>query len=183
MFEPMDGSTIATVTSVALAAIAAIASWASVRLNRRQWLLAQQPILSAQMERQGSGEVHLLILNAGAGPARGVRFCVAVGDKFVSGFAGPQYGGYLRPGDRAVVVLELEAGRGEQANGVVMCWDAIGRVHRFTMHGEHKVLRQRRGVTEQMTDPQAAYRELYGGGALDGLDRVGGRGQRPPAPA
>jgi hypothetical protein len=100
-----------TVASVALAAVAATASWASVHLSRRQWLLAQQPFLQGQVVIRHSGEREFKILNAGAGAARGVRFCVAVDEKFAAGYAGPQYGGLLDSGETATVSFEKVYGR------------------------------------------------------------------------
>lgn len=165
-----------TAASVALAAVAATASWASVRLSRRQWLLAQQPFLRGQVVIRHSGERELKILNAGAGAARGVRFCVAVDEKFAAGYAGPQYGGLLVSGETATVVLDLEGAKGLKALGVVLCWDAVGRVHQFTMEGKHSTFR-RRPSSESSTDPEAAFEKVYGRHALSELLRVGGRGR------
>ena len=168
-----------TAVSVAFAAIAAAASWVSIHLSRRQWILAQQPFLSAQLVIRHTGERELRILNAGVGAARGVRFCVVVEDKFVAGYAGPQYGGFLVPGDTACVVVDLNGLKGARARGVVLCWDGAGRVHRFTMEGEHSVLRRPPSMSEASTNPEAAYQDIYGSGTLESLLRVSGRGKHP----
>lgn len=167
----------APTASAALAALAATASWVSVRANRRQWLLASRPCLSSQLEMRSNGDIEMTVLNAGPGSARGLRFCVVAGDQFATGYAGPQYGGVLGAQERAVVVLRLKSRHGEQVQGVVLCWDPIGRLHCFTMHGEHRLLRsQRRGPDP--SEPQAAYLKLYGKRSLDGLQRVDGHGPR-----
>lgn len=176
MFLAVETQSWITVASVALAALAAAASWASVRLSRRQWLLAQQPFLRSQVVIRETGERELRILNAGAGSARGVRFCVAVEEKFGAGYAGPQYGGFLASGDTAIVVLGLDGKKGLKAKGVTLCWDAAGRVHEFTMEGRHNVL-DRPSSSESSTDPEAAFRKVYGRNGLDGLLRVEGRGK------
>jgi len=167
-----------TVASVALAALAAAASWASVHLSRRQWLLAQQPILRSQVMIRQNGERELKILNAGAGPARGVRFCVAVETKFAAGYAGPQYGGFLAPGDTATVVLYLDGEKGSKTRGVILCWDSARRIHQFTTEGKHRVLR-RPLSSESSTDPEVAFENIHGHQALGGLLRVSGRGIDP----
>lgn len=166
-----------TVVSVALAALAATASWASVRLSRRQWLLTQQPFLRGQVIIRQTGERELRILNAGAGAARGLRFCVAVENEFAAGYAGPQYGGLLAPGATATVVLDLAGEGGLKAVGVVLCWDAADRVHQFTMEGKHRVLR-RRSFSDSSTDPEAAFENVYGRHSLGELLRVGGTGRK-----
>lgn len=138
--------------------------------------MAQQPFLRGQVVIRHGGERELKILNAGAGAARGVRFCVVVEKKFVAGYAGPQYGGLLDPGQTSTVVLDLDGGRGAKAIGVVLCWDSVGRIHQFTMEGDHRVLRQR-SASESSTDPEAAFAKVYGRGALGDLLRVSGRGK------
>lgn len=164
---------------VALAALAAGASWASVRLNRRQWLLAQQPFLSLQLVIEQSGERVLKILNAGPGPARGVRFCVAAGAEFASGYAGAQFGGYLAPGQRTELVLELSAEAKTEMSGIVICWDGAERVHRFSTLGGRTISRRNKD-SEGATDPEQAFRAQFGDAALQGLHRVRGRGRGAP---
>jgi hypothetical protein len=167
-----------SLVGIGLAALAAAASWASVRLNRKQWLLAQQPFLSVQLEIE-NGERILKILNAGAGPARGVRFCLATGDEFASGYAGPQYGGLLHPGKRAEIVLDLEANRDDSIRGVAVCWDGVERIHSFGAKAEHSIRRRRRRGRGDGTDPEEAFRKRYGSDALAGLRRVKGHGRAP----
>lgn len=166
-----------SLAGVGLAALAAAASWASVRLNRRQWLLSQQPFLSIQLLIEANGDRVLKILNGGPGSARGVRFCVAAGDEYVAGYAGAQYGGVLNTGGRAEVVLDLKATRNDSIQAVATCWDGVERIHRFTAHGGHSVKRKPRRDPTDATDPEAAFQDQYGTDSLGDLRRVGGRGR------
>lgn len=162
------------------AALAAGASWASVRLNRRQWLGSQEPHLLLQLVIEQGGERVLNILNGGPGPARGLRFCVVAGEEFASGYAGPQFGGWLPPGERAQVVLELAVSEGSKMCGVVACWDGAGRVHRFSDSGGHSVLRRPKGPPEAATDPERGFHAVFGVDHLQGLRRVTGRARKTP---
>jgi hypothetical protein len=162
------------------AALAACASWASVRLNRRQWLGSQQPYLSVQLVIERGGERVLNILNGGPGLARGVRFCVVAGEEFASGYAGPQFGGWLGPGQRAQIVLELAVPGGSKMRGVAVCWDGAERVHRFSDSGEHTINSRPRGPAEAASDPEEAFRETFGVDLLAGRRRVAGRGRTTP---
>lgn len=162
------------------AALAACASWASVRLSRRQWLGSQEPHLLIQLVIERGGERVLNILNGGPGPARGVRFCVAAGDEFASGYAGPQFGGWLPPGERAQIVLELTASVGPKMCGVAVCWDGAGRVHQFTDSGRHTAISRPKHPAEAASDPEATFRAVFGDTDLRGLHRVAGRGRTVP---
>lgn len=168
-----------SLAGVGLAALAAAASWASVRLNRRQWLLSQQPFLSIQLLIEANGERILKILNGGPGSARGVRFCVAVGDEYVAGYAGAQFGGVLNTGERAEVVLDLKATREDQIQAVATCWDGVERIHRFSARADHSVQRKPRRHASNGTDPERAFCEQYGSDSLRDLRRVHGRGRDP----
>lgn len=166
-----------SLAGVSLAALAAAASWASVRLNRRQWLLSQQPFLSVQLLIEANGDRVLKILNGGPGAARGVRFCLAAGGEYVAGYAGAQFGGVLNTGERTEVILDLQATRNDAIQAVATCWDGVEQVHRFTAHGDHSVERKPRRNTTSATDPEAAFRDQYGSDSLRDLRRVSGRGR------
>ena len=159
------------------AAVAACASWASVRLNRRQWLGSQEPHLLIQLVIERGGERVLNVLNGGPGPARGVRFCVVAGKEFASGYAGPQFGGWLPPGERAQIVLELTASERSKMRGIAVCWDGAGRVHQFTDSGRHTAISRPKDPAEAASDPEAAFRAAFGDPSLLGLHRVQGRGR------
>lgn len=166
-----------SLVGVGLAALAAAASWASVRLNRRQWLLSQQPFLSIQLLIERNGDRVLKILNGGPGSARGVRFCVATADEYVAGYAGEQFGGVLNTGERAEVVLDIQAGRDDQIKAVAICWDGVERVHVFTAHADHRTHRKSQRNPVDATNPEAAFRDRYGVDSLRGLRRAHGRGR------
>jgi hypothetical protein len=166
-----------SLVGLAFAALAAGASWASVRLNRRQWLLSQQPFLRLQLLVEPSGDHVLKILNAGPGSARGVRFCLAAGEEYVAGYAGPQFGGFLDAGDKAEVVLDLQATRNDPLQAVAVCWDSVERIHRFSAHDDHFVRRGPRRSPLTASDPEKAFLEIYGQNALENLRQVSGHGR------
>jgi hypothetical protein len=166
--------------STIFAALAAGASAVSVWLNRRQWLASQEPFLLLQLGIEASGERVLNILNAGPSSARGLRFCVAAGEEFAAGYAGPQFGGYLAPGERAELVLGLTAEGKEKMRAVAVCWDGAGRIQRFNDGGEREILRPSKSSAEVASDPEAAFRSVFGDNSLQGLRRVEGRGRKVP---
>jgi hypothetical protein len=147
-----------SLAGVGLAALAAAASWASVRLNRRQWLLSQQRFLSIQLLIERNGDRVLKILNGGPGSARGVRFCVATADEYVAGYAGEQFGGVLNTGERAEIVLDIQASRNDdQIKAIATCWDGVERAHIFTAHADHRIQRKSRRDRADETNPEAAF--------------------------
>ncbi|MBS1892288.1 MAG: hypothetical protein JST59_13410 [Actinobacteria bacterium] len=166
-----------SLVGVGLAALAAAASWASVRLNRRQWLLSHQPFLSVQLLIERNGDRVLKILNGGPGSARGVRFCVATANNYVAGYAGEQFGGVLNIGERAEIVLDIQAARNDQIKAVATCWDEVERVHIFTAHADHRIRRKSRRSPVDATNPEAAFRGRYGADSLSDLHRADGRGR------
>lgn len=166
--------------STIFAALAAGASAVSVLLNRRQWLASQEPFLLLQLGVESNGERVLNILNAGPSSARGLRFCVAAGDEFAAGYAGPQFGGYLAPGERAELVLDLTAEGSEKMRAVAVCWDGAGRIQLFTDSGEREALRPSKTSPETASDPEVAFRSIFGASSLQGLRRVKGRGRKVP---
>jgi hypothetical protein len=133
----------APAASAGFAFLAATASWASVRLNHRQWRQSRMPNVHAQMwHKQKTNRIELVILNAGPGVARGVGFCVVLGDEYVAGFAGPNMGGFLNPGERVVVETDFTAGNVTKYEGVVTCDDVLGRFHSWAIHPvRHRVWR------------------------------------------
>jgi hypothetical protein len=167
-----------SLAGVGLAALAAGASWASVHLSRRQWLLSQQPFLRLQLLVEPNGDRVLKILNAGPGNARGIRFCLAAGHEYVAGYAGPQFGGLLSPGDKAEVVLEIQATKNDPVQAVVVCWDGAERIHKFSAHDDHIVRRKTRNPLTA-TDPEKTFREIYGQRALENLRQASGQGRIP----
>lgn len=175
-----DGSTAQWIAlaSAVFAALAASASWASVRFNRRQWLASQQPFLVLQLSVEPSGGLRLVILNAGNSAARGVRFCVAARKQFAAGYAGGEFGGYLAPGQRARIKLELSGKDGDKIRGVAVCWDGAGRVQRFSDRGDCENLARPRGNSETASDPLEAFSSFFGAQALQGHHRVQGQGLR-----
>jgi hypothetical protein len=127
------------------AACAAAASWAAVRLNYRQWRASRLPELRIQgWHKHKTGKIEFIILNAGAGVARGVGFCVVFGEEYVSGFAGPNFGGFLNPGERVTVETDLTPGSAGEYQGVVTCDDVVGCYHSWSIRPvQHRVWRTR----------------------------------------
>lgn len=163
----------APVASTALAAIAATAAWFNVRHSRRQWLTAHRPVIVAQLvDRPERGRIELELLNTGVGAARRVRFCVVLGDQFVAGYAGPNFGAVLKSDELRVVGTQLQARSGEP-RCVVTCLDNADRLHVFDTDGGHRV-RRLRGDLIKATDPVAAFRSRYSSVDLDTLQQVGG---------
>jgi hypothetical protein len=135
----------ASAFSAVFAACAAAASWAAVRINFVQWRTSRLPDLRIQAwHREKTGKIELVILNAGAGVARGVGFCVAYDNEYVAGFAGPNLGGFLSAGERVVVVTDLTPGSSVAYHGVVTCDDVTGYFHSWSIHPvAHRVWRTR----------------------------------------
>ncbi len=104
----------------------------AVRLNYRQWRVRRLPDLRAQLWTRSTG-IQLLILNAGAGVARGVGFCVVCCDEYVAGFAGPNLGGFLNPGERVAVDTDFSGGA-TSYKGVVTWDDVLGYYHSWSIH-------------------------------------------------
>jgi len=146
-------------------------------MNRRQWLLSQQPYLRIQLLVEGNGDRVLKILNAGPGAGRGIRFCLAAGEEFVSGYAGPQFGGLLNPGERAEVLVDLKATAKNPLQAVATCWDGADRIHKFSAHDDHRMRRKPRRRLIEATDPERAFEEIYGDDRLNHLKRTSGRGR------
>lgn len=148
----------AAVTSATCSAMAAAAAWWSVRQGRSQWLAAQSPTLLLQVqdnERESRIELH--IANAGSGLAHSLRVCLAHGDEFIEGYAGPNLGGILRPDETRVIATDLAA-RDVTPFGVVTCIDSVGRVHSFDLAGAR---RRMRGADSAYGDPIKAFQRHY----------------------
>ncbi len=168
----------APVASAALSAVAALAAWAAVRLNWKQWRASQTPELRGQaVHRQKTDELKFTILNGGAGAARGVGFCVAVGEEYVAGFADPNMGGFLNPGERVTVTTQLTPGEESTVRGVVTCDDVAGYYHSWSIHPvRHRVWRTtflRRPLKEYPSGKEALQHH-HPDINLDQLRRVGG---------
>jgi hypothetical protein len=177
-----DLQTWAPVASAVFAFLAATASWVSIRLTRRQWLASQRPYLVPQLVRAADGTIRLEVRNTGAGGAYGVRFCIAVGTEFLTGYAGPQFGGYLATDETAVVQTGLTAQDGE-IDGVVTYWDTIDRIFVSTLDApQAREVRGRRRRATDPTDPEDAFRKSYRRPADVGRTRVSGLG-KPKIPA
>lgn len=169
-----DLQTWAPVASAALAAIAASASWAAVHQGRRQWRQANQPYLRFQVSRANPAELRIALLNAGTGAGRGIRFCIAVGDAYASGYAGSEYGGVLPPAARIEIAMDAPGAGDGAVAGVAVCHDALGGTHVFTERGGHRLRRASRRARDR-TDPEDTYRRVHGKRSLDGLHRVSAR--------
>jgi hypothetical protein len=165
------------VVSTGLAAVAASAAWFNVRQSRQQWRAERTPNLVGQLaDNPSKARVDLEILNTGPGDARGVRFCVVIGGEYVSGYAGPNFGGLLRAGETAIIATELRTRSGSGVEGVCTCLDATGRGLAFDFRGGCSELKSGRSVRD-LTDPEDALSRLGYGQALASARRVGGRGQ------
>lgn len=102
-----------------------------------------------------------------------MRFCVVVGDEYVTGYAGPGMGGYLATDETAIVELHLRPDAPAKASGVVTYWDTIDRVHVRGMHAAGpRLLRRRELNREDPTDPEQAFRRLYGWAAAEERKKV-----------
>jgi hypothetical protein len=175
-----DVRTWAPAASALFAFLAATASWASIRIARRQWLAAQRPYLVGQLMKDPSGRRRLEIRNTGSGGAHGVRFCVVVGDEYVTGYAGPSMGGYLGTDETAVVETALHEDGPPETFGVVACWDASDRVHVSGLDSAaSRVVRRAwfRRKDADATDPESAFAHRYGWKASAGRTKVAGVGK------
>ncbi|HEU4973982.1 MAG TPA: hypothetical protein VFT50_02750 [Baekduia sp.] len=150
----------APVASTSFAAVAATVAWANVRQSRRHWLLAQQPALVPQVvDHTAEARIELHLLNAGAGSARGLQFCLVLGDEYVAGYAGPNLGGLLKSDETRVVKTQLTARTGSPLC-VVTCLDSVGRVHVFDLQDRHEILGTGRSH-ELKSDPIHQFARRY----------------------
>jgi hypothetical protein len=85
----MSAAADAAIASAAFAAVAAGASWASVLQTRRERTTAREPNLSIEVSVDPTSGVVTAHLNNNGGPARSVRFAVAVQNHLAYGHPSP----------------------------------------------------------------------------------------------
>jgi len=168
--------------SAMFAAIAAGAACFSVRQSRFLQESSIRPYLNGQMTQRGNGPLEFAIQNVGAGPARGVGFCVLIADEYMRGYAAPNMGGIFKPGDRRVLASKF-SGRGQGTiEGVLVCWDVGGGFHIFDLEtGEQKSWRPARWwrPTPPSGSPEDALPVFHPDVSLAGRTQVGGSGPMP----
>jgi hypothetical protein len=166
--------------STAFAAIAAAAACFSVRQSRILQEGTIRPYLNGQMTQTAHGPLRLAVQNVGAGPARGVGFCVLIGNEYMCGYAAPNMGGIFKPGERDMVTSKFSGNSQGSIGGVLTCWDVGGGFHVFDLAtGEQNSWRSDRWWrrTRPSETPEEALRVFYPDVNLGEMKKVGGRGK------
>jgi hypothetical protein len=166
--------------STAFAAIAASVACFSVRQSRLLQEGTIRPYLNGQMTQAAVGPLQLAVQNVGAGPARGVGFCVLIGDEYMRGYAAPNMGGIFKPGDREVLTSEFSGGAPGSIEGVLTCWDVGGGFHVFDLAtGKQNSWRPARWWwrTPPSKNPEEALCVFYPDVNLGEMQKVSGRGK------
>ncbi len=162
------------------AAVAAGTACLSVRQSRLLQESTIRPYLNGQMTQTAHGPLQFAVQNVGAGPARGVGFCVLVGDEYMRGYAAPNMGGIFKPGDREVLTSKFSGVAAGSIEGVLTCWDVGGGFHVFNLAtGEQKSWRPDRWWRRSppSDNPEEALRAFYPEANLDEMKKVGGQGR------
>jgi len=169
-----------TLASTVFAAIAAAAACFSVRQSRLLQESSIRPYLNGQMTQTALGPLQLAVQNVGAGPARGVGFCVLIGDEYMRGYAAPIMGGIFKPGDKAELTSEFSGRVPGSIEGVLTCWDVGAGFHVFDLAtGEQSSWRPARRWrrTAPSETPEDALRVFYPKVDLGEMKKVDGRGK------
>lgn len=171
----------AALGSAVMAAIAALAAWASVVQSRRLQLASVRPYLNGQLIQVGSGPINFAVQNAGAGPARGPGFCIIVGEEYVRGYAGPNMGGFFKPGDSRTVKTDFSGGQATEPIGVLCCWDTAGNFHVFDLAtGKMRTWKRPRWWRRKLPSqrPEDALASMHPEVDLGPLSQVKGQGPK-----